>query len=68
MFHMELEKSKIDAKNGCQQVSTKFLKYFCANNVNQQEISDKYFAAINIEKNTFHGEWNYVIKPQNIQA
>jgi hypothetical protein len=30
------------------------------------KILDKDFDAINIEKNTFHGEWNYVIKTQNI--
>jgi len=26
-------------------------------------ISDEEFAAINIERETFHGEWNYIIKP-----
>jgi hypothetical protein len=31
-----------------------------------KKVADKEFNAINIEKNTFHGEWNYVIKPQNI--
>ena len=29
-----------------------------------KKISDKEFATINIEKNAFHGEWNYVIRPQ----
>ena len=30
-----------------------------------KKVSDKDFAAVNIEKNAFHGDWNYVIKPQN---
>lgn len=29
-----------------------------------RKISNDDFAKINIEKNVFHGEWNYVIKPQ----
>lgn len=29
-----------------------------------KKISDENFMAINIEKNVFHGEWNYTIKPQ----
>lgn len=32
-----------------------------------KKVSDEDFAAINIKKNTFHGEWNYVIKLQNTQ-
>jgi hypothetical protein len=28
------------------------------------KISDKEFDAINIEKEDFHGEWNYIIHPQ----
>jgi len=28
-----------------------------------RKISDEEFAAVNIEPNTFHGEWNYCIKP-----
>lgn len=30
-----------------------------------KRISDQDFLAINIEKNAFHGEWNYTIKPQD---
>lgn len=30
-----------------------------------KKISDQDFNAINIERNAFHGEWNYIIKPQN---
>lgn len=29
------------------------------------KISDEDFAKININKNVFHGEWNYIIKPNN---
>ena len=28
------------------------------------EVSDKEFNAINIKPHSFHGEWNYTIKPQ----
>jgi hypothetical protein len=30
-----------------------------------KKISDNDFSAINIEKNAFHGEWNYIIRPQS---
>ena len=30
-----------------------------------KKVSKENFTAINIEKNDFHGEWNYVIKPQD---
>lgn len=33
-----------------------------------KQVSDEDFAKINIKKNTFHGEWNYAIKPQRIQS
>jgi hypothetical protein len=29
-----------------------------------KKISAKEFRAINIEKDEFHGEWNYVIRPR----
>ena len=29
------------------------------------EVSDEEFAALNLTREKFHGEWNYVIKPQN---
>jgi len=29
------------------------------------KVSDEEFKKINIEKDEFHGEWNYVIKPSN---
>ena len=29
-----------------------------------RKVSDDDFAKINIDKNVFHGDWNYVIKPQ----
>ena len=32
------------------------------------EVSDEEFKAINIEQRSFHGEWNYTIKPQPIFA
>ncbi len=28
------------------------------------EVTDEEFEKINIEKSTFHGEWNYIIKPK----
>jgi len=28
------------------------------------KVTDEEFEKINIEKSTFHGEWNYIIKPQ----
>jgi len=28
------------------------------------KVSDQQFAAINIERDAFHGEWNYTIKPR----
>jgi hypothetical protein len=31
------------------------------------EVSDKEFAAINIHRHNFHGDWNYTIKPSVIQ-
>ena len=33
-----------------------------------KKVSDEDFTAINIEKNEFHGEWNYIIRPQSIQG
>jgi len=30
-------------------------------------VSDAEMARVNLEPNTFHGEWNYVIKP-NVKA
>jgi len=32
------------------------------------EVSDEEFKAINIEQHSFHGEWNYTIRPQPIFA
>jgi hypothetical protein len=29
-----------------------------------KKVSDEEFDAINIQRNSFHGEWNYIIKPQ----
>jgi hypothetical protein len=29
-----------------------------------KKVSDKDFDAINIQKNPYHGEWNYIIRPQ----
>jgi len=29
------------------------------------EVADEEFAALNLTREKFHGEWNYVIKPQN---
>ena len=29
-----------------------------------KKVSDEDFDAINIQKNPFHGEWNYIIRPQ----
>jgi len=31
------------------------------------EVSDDEFAALNITREKFHGEWNYVIKPLKIK-
>ena len=31
------------------------------------EVSDEQFAAINIHRHAFHGEWNYTIKPSVIE-
>ena len=28
-----------------------------------KKVSDENFAAINIERNAFHSEWNYIIRP-----
>jgi len=28
------------------------------------KVTDEEFEKINIEKSTFHGEWNYIIKPK----
>ncbi len=30
------------------------------------KISDKELEALNIVRDTFHGEWNYMIKPQHV--
>lgn len=30
----------------------------------KQKVSDEEFNTINIQRDTFHGEWNYTIKPQ----
>jgi hypothetical protein len=30
----------------------------------REEISKKELAALNIERDTFHGDWNYVIRPR----
>jgi hypothetical protein len=32
------------------------------------EVSDEQLAAVNIERDPFHGEWNYTIKPSVIQS
>lgn len=33
-----------------------------------KKVSDEDFTAINIEKSEFHGEWNYIIRPQSTQG
>ncbi|MFW5887037.1 MAG: ISAzo13-like element transposase-related protein, partial [Bacteroidota bacterium] len=47
--------------------TTKGLEVECEIDINSYEkgikISDKEMAQINIEKETFHGDWNYRIKP-----
>ncbi len=32
------------------------------------KVSDEEFNSLNIVRDTFHGEWNYVIKPQNVRV
>lgn len=32
------------------------------------KVSDKELAQVNIERHNFHGEWNYTIKPKNLQG
>jgi Rhodopirellula transposase DDE domain len=32
-----------------------------------KKVSDHDFNLINIKRRSFHGEWNYVIKPRNIK-
>ncbi len=32
------------------------------------EVSDQELAAVNIKRDTFHGEWNYVIHPASTEA
>ena len=45
------------------------LKVFCELDTNSYEtgikVSDEELANVNIEKDKFHGEWNYIVKPKN---
>ena len=49
--------------------TTKGLKVTCELNKNKYEIgikvTDKEMKSINIKRNDFHGEWNYIVSPNN---
>jgi hypothetical protein len=48
------------------------LKVFCELDTNSYEtgikVSDEELANVNIEKDEFHGEWNYIVKPKKLKS